>query len=317
MIHAVRFDNGRARYRNRFVAHRVLRGRGPRRPCRLRRPDGPDAGRSRRPRRRDPASGSSAFIGVLHHGDHLLALGEVEPAWELSPDLDTLGARGPRARPPARPRRPQPRRIRSPATSSRLAYDPTSPTVTIHHIDRAGRLRRSFHGRPRRAEHDPRLRPDRAPPRPPDRPGGLRHGRGRAGRALPAMAARPRHPHRRHRPRRRRRPLDRDRRLLRLPLRQRLRARRATSSSTTSATTRCNLGYGARRRHAPPTPPPPDHRPACGAHRRRRRCSTRVVEFPRIDDRRVARPSALRLRPDPDRHAEDRATRPRRPSTAC
>lgn len=91
MIHAVFFDNGRVRYSNRFVrtasfevedraGHAVYGGlmaAGPVDPAAL--PKGDDGYKR------------SAFIGVLHHGDHLLALGEVEPAWEMSMELETLG----------------------------------------------------------------------------------------------------------------------------------------------------------------------------------------------------------------------------------
>lgn len=142
MLHAVYFDNGRARYRNRFVrtasfevedraGHTVFGG--------LMDPTPADS----------KALGSagpykqSAFIGVMRHGDHLLALGEVEPAWTLSPDLDTLG---PWTAGTGRPLELGAHNRVHPVTGDlfALAYDPTSPTVTIHHIDPAGRWKRSF-----------------------------------------------------------------------------------------------------------------------------------------------------------------------------
>ncbi len=143
MIHAVRFDNGRARYRNRFVrtasflvedraGHAVYGGLmdpTPADPAAL--PPG------------DPGYRQSAFIGVLHHGDHLLALGEVEPAWTLSPDPDTLGdTLGPWTAGTPRPLDIGAHNRVHPVTGDLfgLAYDPTSPVVHVHHIDRAGRL---------------------------------------------------------------------------------------------------------------------------------------------------------------------------------
>lgn len=142
MVHSVRFDNGRARYRNRFVrtasfeiedkaGHTVFGG-------------------LMNPTPADPAAlgdtppyKSSAFIGVMRHGDHLLALGEVEPAWELSPDLDTLG---PWTAGTDRPLELGAHNRVHPVTGDlfALAYDPISPTVTIHHVDPAGRWKRSF-----------------------------------------------------------------------------------------------------------------------------------------------------------------------------
>lgn len=142
MIHAVRFDNGRARYRNRFVrttsfeiedkaGHTVFGGLMNPTPA-----DPKTLGDS-------PPFKNSAFIGVMRHGDHLLALGEVEPAWMLSPDLDTLG--------PWTAGTPRPLELGAhsrvhPLTGDlfALAYDVSSPTVTFHHIDRGGTLKRSF-----------------------------------------------------------------------------------------------------------------------------------------------------------------------------
>jgi carotenoid cleavage dioxygenase-like enzyme len=142
MVHAVFFDNGRARYRNRFVrtasfeledraGHAVFGG--------LMNPTPADPkilGNA------DPFK-QSAFISVMQHGDHLLALGEVEPAWELTPDLATIG---PWTAGTDRPLELGAHNRVHPVTGDlfALAYDPMSPTVTIHHIDPAGRLRRSF-----------------------------------------------------------------------------------------------------------------------------------------------------------------------------
>jgi carotenoid cleavage dioxygenase-like enzyme len=146
MVHAVYFDGGRARYRNRFVRTRSfeiedragqavfggLMNPTPVDPKYL----GPGD---------DPANvfKQSAFISVMHHGDHLLALGEVEPGWELSPELETLG---PWTAGTDRPLELGAHNRVHPATGDlfALAYDAMSPRATFHHIDPAGRLRRSF-----------------------------------------------------------------------------------------------------------------------------------------------------------------------------
>lgn len=142
MVHAVSFDNGRARYRNRFVrtasfeiedkaGHTVFGGLMDPTPA-----DPKALGDV-------PPYKQSAYIGVMRHGDHLLALGEVEPAWTLSPDLDTLG---PWTAGTDRPLKLGAHNRVHPVTGDlfALAYDPTSPTVAIHHIDPAGRWKRSF-----------------------------------------------------------------------------------------------------------------------------------------------------------------------------
>jgi carotenoid cleavage dioxygenase len=142
MVHAVYFDGGRARYRNRFVrtasfeiedkaGHAVFGGLMDPTPA-----DPKALGDA------DPFK-QSAFIGVTRHGDHLLALGEVEPAWELTMDLETIG---PWTAGTERPLELGAHNRVHPLTGDlfALAYDPTRPVVTIHHIDPAGRLRRSF-----------------------------------------------------------------------------------------------------------------------------------------------------------------------------
>lgn len=146
MIHAVAFEDGRARYRNRFVRTRcfeIERAAGhavyggvmqpvPLDPALLGPGDDPD-----NPFRQ------GAFIGVMRHGDHLLALGEVEPAWEMSMELDTLGRWTAGT---DRPLELGAHNRRHPVTGDlfALAYDPMNPQVTIHHIGRDGRLRTSF-----------------------------------------------------------------------------------------------------------------------------------------------------------------------------
>ena len=79
-------------------------------------------------------------VGAAHH---LLALGEVEPAWEIGPGLETLG--------PWTAGTDEPITLGAhnrvhPVTGDMFAlnYDLISPTVRIHHIGPDGILRRSF-----------------------------------------------------------------------------------------------------------------------------------------------------------------------------
>ncbi|MCX5496249.1 carotenoid oxygenase family protein [Kaistia dalseonensis] len=145
MIHAVYFDNGRARYRNRFVHTRGLETE--------RRAGRAVYGSVMRPFPVDPALvgphgdpgpvKSGAYINILRHGDHLIALGEAQPSYEMTMELETIGEwragtdsvieLGAHNR-------------RHPTTGDlfALAYSVFEPVVTFHHIDRAGRLKRSF-----------------------------------------------------------------------------------------------------------------------------------------------------------------------------
>ena len=146
MLHAVAFDNGRARYRNRFVRTRSFEiedraGHAVYGPILRPHPlDPKDLGPGDDP---NDLFKTSAFIGVLHHADHLLALGEVEPAWRISPDLDTLG---PWTAGTDAPLAMGAHNRVHPVTGDlfALAYDLMAPVVHIHHIDPAGRLKRSF-----------------------------------------------------------------------------------------------------------------------------------------------------------------------------
>lgn len=145
MIHAVFFDNGRARYRNRFVRTRGLAVED-------------RAGRAVygslfHPVPVDPALVGSdgdpgpfkngAFISVLRHGDHLLALSESAPAYEMTMDLET---RGEWRAGTDRPLELGAHNRRHPVTGALFAicYSVEEAVVTVHHIDRSGRLVRSF-----------------------------------------------------------------------------------------------------------------------------------------------------------------------------
>src|SRR4051794_21595200 len=145
MIHAVYLDNGRARYRNRFVGTGSLAvekraGRAvygglvhpvPVDPALLRPGENPGPFKN------------GAFINVLRHGDHLLALGEASHAYDMTMDLDTIGEwkAGTGA-----PIRLGAHNRRHPHTGAlfALAYSVTEPVVRFHHIDASGNLVRTF-----------------------------------------------------------------------------------------------------------------------------------------------------------------------------
>jgi carotenoid cleavage dioxygenase len=93
MIHAVYLDNGRARYRNRFVETRGLRAE--------RRAGRALYGGVMRPVPVDPALvgadgepgplKNGACIHVIRHGGHLLALYEASAGYEMTMELETIG----------------------------------------------------------------------------------------------------------------------------------------------------------------------------------------------------------------------------------
>ncbi|MFO1035662.1 MAG: carotenoid oxygenase family protein [Geminicoccaceae bacterium] len=145
MIHAVQLDNGRARYRNRFVQTRGLTvehraGRavygGVMRPVpvdpSLVGPDGEPG----------PVK-NGAFVNVIRHAGRVLALGEASPAYEMTADLETLGE--------WRPGTDEPIQIgahnrRHPRTGDLfgLTYFIDQPRVRFQRIDAGGRLSDSF-----------------------------------------------------------------------------------------------------------------------------------------------------------------------------
>jgi carotenoid cleavage dioxygenase len=145
MIHAVYFDNGRARYKNRYVGTRGLRVE--------RRAGRAVYGGLARPAPVDPALvgpdgdpgpfKNGAFINVLRHGGHLLALGEAAAAYEMTMELDTIGEWKAGTDKPiglgAHNRT-------HPTTGALFAlrYSVTTPVVHVHQIDAAGNLVRTF-----------------------------------------------------------------------------------------------------------------------------------------------------------------------------
>jgi len=93
MIHAVYFDNGRARYRNRFVLTAALQAE--------RRVGRAIYGSLMHPVPIDPALlqpgdppgpfKNGCYINVIQHGGKLLALHEASPCYEMTMELDTVG----------------------------------------------------------------------------------------------------------------------------------------------------------------------------------------------------------------------------------
>jgi carotenoid cleavage dioxygenase-like enzyme len=145
MIHAVYFDNGRARYRNRFVqtsgfvterrAGRAIYGS-------LTHPVPID------PRLIGPGGDpgplkDGAFISVLRHGGHLLALDEATTCYELTMDLDTIGEWKAGTDKPINLGAHNRRHPKTGALFT-LAYSLTAPTVEFHEIDASGKLAKTF-----------------------------------------------------------------------------------------------------------------------------------------------------------------------------
>lgn len=145
MIHAVYFDNGRARYRNRFVQTAGLQAE--------RRAGRAIYGSFTHPVPIDPKLlqpgdppgpfKNGAFISVLSHGGTLLALCEATSAYEMTMELDTVGE--------WKAGTDQPIRLgahnrRHPTTGAlfTLAYSAMRPVVEFHQIDAAGRLANTF-----------------------------------------------------------------------------------------------------------------------------------------------------------------------------
>jgi carotenoid cleavage dioxygenase len=145
MIHAVYLDNGRARYRNRFVCTRGLAAE--------RRAGHAIYGGLMRPIPVDPALvgadgdpgpfKNGAFISVLRHGGHLLALSEAMTSYEMTMDLDTIGEWKAGTDKPIRLGAHNRRHPRTGALFA-LAYSALRPVVEFHQIDAAGNLVKTF-----------------------------------------------------------------------------------------------------------------------------------------------------------------------------
>jgi carotenoid cleavage dioxygenase-like enzyme len=145
MIHAVYFDNGHARYRNRFVKTSGFETE--------RRAGRAIYGSFTHPVPIDPtliAGGgdpgpfkNGAFISILRHGDHLLALDEATTCYELTMDLDTIGEWKAGTDKPINLGAHNRRHPRTGVLFT-LAYAIDAPTVEFHEIDTSGKVDRSF-----------------------------------------------------------------------------------------------------------------------------------------------------------------------------
>jgi carotenoid cleavage dioxygenase-like enzyme len=145
MIHAVYFDNGQARYRNRFVrtsgfmteqrAGRAIYGS-------LTHPVPIDPGLIGPSGDPGPLK-DGAFISVMRHGGHLLAFDEATTCYELTMDLDTIGEWKAGT---DKPINLGAHNRRHPTTGAlfTLAYSLTAPTVEFHEIDASGKLAKTF-----------------------------------------------------------------------------------------------------------------------------------------------------------------------------
>lgn len=145
MIHAVYLSNGVARYRNRFVetgSLKVERRAGRAVYGSFTHPVPIDAALIGPDGHPGPFK-NGAFISVLSHGGHLLALDEATTCYEMSMRLDTLGE--------WKAGTDQPIRLgahnrRHPKTGAlfALAYSIREPAVQFHRIDSAGKLTQTF-----------------------------------------------------------------------------------------------------------------------------------------------------------------------------
>lgn len=145
MIHAVYFDNGKARYRNRFVLTAALLAE--------RRVGHAIYGSTMHPVPIDPSIlqpgdppgpfKNGCYISVLKHGGKLLALHEASPCYEVTEELDTVG---PWTAGTAKPVELGAHNRLHPKTGElfTLAYEIMKPVVDFNVIDPAGRVARSF-----------------------------------------------------------------------------------------------------------------------------------------------------------------------------
>jgi carotenoid cleavage dioxygenase len=145
MIHAVYLENGRARYRNRFVqtsALAVERRAGRALYGGLLGPVPVDPALTHPGENPEPYR-NGAFIHVIRHGGHLLALDEVQKCYEMTLELDTVGAWQAGTTEPIR-LGPHNRRHPQSGALFALAYSVVEPVVRFHQIDPAGNLVKTF-----------------------------------------------------------------------------------------------------------------------------------------------------------------------------
>jgi carotenoid cleavage dioxygenase-like enzyme len=145
MIHAVYLANGRARYRNRFVNTHALTAE--------RRAGRAIYGGFLHPAPVDPALvrpigdpgpfKNGAFINVIQHGGHLLALDEATTGYEITADLDTIGEWKAGTDKPIKLGAHNRRHPKTGALFA-IAYSNREPALQIHQIAASGNLANSF-----------------------------------------------------------------------------------------------------------------------------------------------------------------------------
>ena len=145
MVHAVYLDNGRARYRNRFVETRGLKAE--------RRAGRALYGGVMAPMPVDPALvgpdgepgpfKNGACINVIRHGGHLLALYEAAAGYEMTMELDTIGEWRAGTDAPLELGAHNRRHPRTGALFA-LTYAVDQPLVRFHQIDPSGNLVKTF-----------------------------------------------------------------------------------------------------------------------------------------------------------------------------
>ena len=145
MMHAVYFENGRARYRNRFVRTAGLAAE--------RRLGRAIYGSFTRPVPIDPnllqpgdpkgPFKNGAFINVLQHAGRLIALNEATTSYEMTMELDTGGEWKAGTDQPIRLGAHNRRHPRTGALFT-LAYSPLQPAVDFHQIDSGGSVAARF-----------------------------------------------------------------------------------------------------------------------------------------------------------------------------
>lgn len=141
MVHAVYLEGGRARYRNRFVQTAGLRieertGRAVYPSFTHPTPIDPSVFR---PGESHVPIKNGAFVNIIRHGDHLLALNEATTCYEMSMDLETLGEWTAGT---AQPIRMGAHNRRHPRTGDlwALEYSWREPTVRFHRLNPSGLL---------------------------------------------------------------------------------------------------------------------------------------------------------------------------------
>jgi carotenoid cleavage dioxygenase len=143
MIHAVYINDGKASYRNRFVkteellqeqkAGRALYG-GVKAPYFF---------DPAQPGEKTLAIKNGAYIHIIRHAGHYLALGEANPGYEITAELETLGKWAPL--PNATPLAVSPHSRLDPRTGSRwfVNYDVVPPFLSIYCVDVSGKVTKS------------------------------------------------------------------------------------------------------------------------------------------------------------------------------